>query len=69
MESVDLSHLEDTELLSNYRTLSEILGNLASLEESLITDETLDQIKQAYQRVIDELKSRGYSQDEIADMV
>lgn len=63
-----LSQMEDATLTANLRVLRAALNNLAEVEADLIADQTIQQINDVYRRLEDELRRRGYSDEEIADL-
>jgi len=68
MSHQDLSHMEPANLTNNLRTIREALDKLAEVEAGLIAGETIEQINEAYRTLEAELKRRGYSDEEIADV-
>lgn len=63
-----LSRLEVTELVINYRNIEEVLEKLAGIEGELVKEEIIEEIRAIYKQLKAELQSRGYSEEEIADM-
>lgn len=68
MNNIDLKQIEFSDLSSSFRAIDVALDRLNTVEDGLISDETINQIRECYVRIEEELRRRGYSAEEIADM-
>lgn len=63
-----LSELEFSKLSASFRTISGAIDDLLSLQEGLVSRNVIEELEGVYKQLKAELKKRGYSEEEIADL-